>query len=348
LKYVDAGANLLDSMYRGTYHSKRRHEPDLDIVLRRAFERGVREVISLAGTAKESEDLAELIGRLDGDSAKAEGGEGVRVFGTVGVHPTRCAEAFAVRRKAAAPRNESEGGDPAAAWVPKTEQERDEMIRRLIRLCNEGKESGNVVAVGECGLDYARLQFCPKDIQHLGLRAQLRVASETNLPLYLHNRESGADLYDVLLEHRDELGDGDGNIRGIVHSFDESVEVAERFMSLGLYIGVNGCSLKTAENLEAVRRLPLERLVLETDCPWCDIRPSHAGAKYVRTAFPAKKEKQYNRELGREFCVKNRTEPCHVAQVAEVVAGAKGADVREVVEVCRRNVYDLFGGLEKR
>lgn len=346
LEYVDAGANLLDSMYQGAYHGKPRHEPDLDIVLRRAHESGVSRVISLAGTIKESEELMELIEGLDGESEGGEGG--VQVFGTVGVHPTRCAEVFAEKEEEASPSNGEGKGSPEASWVPKDERQRDEIIQQLIRLAEEGKASGNVVAIGECGLDYARLQFCPKEIQQFGLRAQLQVARETRLPLYLHNRESGEDLYDILLEHRDELGDGDGKLRGIVHSFDESVEIAERFMSLGLYIGINGCSLKTANNLAVVKRLPLERLILETDCPWCDIRPSHAGAAHVRTTFPTKKDKQYNRELGKEFCVKNRTEPCHVAQVAEVVAGVKGLDVREVVEACNGNVRDLFPHLEKK
>jgi len=221
----------------------------------------------------------------------------------------------------------------------------------MINLIKQGKMSGNVVAVGEFGLDYARLQFCPKDIQQLGFRKQLEMAIETKLPLYLHNRDSGDDLYDILLEYRDRLvasqGGDDGNIRGIVHSFDESVEVATKLMSLGLHIGINGCSLKTPENLQIVAQIPLDKLILETDCPWCDIRPTHSGYEHLQTTFPTKKEKQYNRELAKDFCVKNRTEPCHVAQVAEVIAGVKGLDVADVVAASNRNVFRVFGDLEK-
>jgi len=341
-------------------------------------------VISLAGTIKESEELIDLIHGLDntnsGSCQEEEEDEvvvqAVQVFGTVGVHPTRCVEVFAdaaaLEEKSAGAHDDDSASSPS--YIPKTEQQQNEIIQQLIDLTHQGKESGTIVAIGECGLDYARLHFCPKDIQQLGLRAQLQVACETKLPLYLHNRESGDDLYDILLEYRDQLkasssGDGDGggdvdngNIRGIVHSFDESLEIANKFLSLGLYIGINGCSLKTAENIQVVKQLPLERLILETDCPWCDIRPSHASANYVQTTFPTKKDKQYTRELGSGggggvsssnkdgdgFCVKNRTEPCHIAQVAEVVAGIKGVDVREVVDVCSRNVYDLFGSLEKK
>ena len=314
-------------MYQGTYHSNPHHEPDLDIVFRRAYEKGVHKVISLAGTIKESEELAELIHGLD---SEMEGEKGVQVFGTVGVHPTRCAEVFAEKGDSSS--NEEEGGDSTAtSWIPKTEQQQSEIIQQLIHLAAQGKESGNIVAIGECGLDYARLQFCPKEIQHLGLRAQLQVACETKLPLYLHNRESGDDLYQILLEYKDKLSDGGEHIRGIVHSFDESIEIANQFLSLGLYIGINGCSLKTADNLQVVKQLPLDRLILETDCPWCDILPTHAGAGYIRTAFPTKKEKQYNRELDKDFFVKNRSEPCHVAQTAEVVAGINAVDIQEMI-----------------
>lgn len=81
--------------------------------------------------------------------------------------------------------------------------------------------------------------------------------------------------------------------------------------------------------------------------PWCDIRNTHSSMKYVKTTFPTKKEKQYTRELGKEFCVKNRTEPCHVAQIAEVIAGIKDVEVEQVVEACCQNVHDLFGDLKK-
>ena len=347
LEYIDAGANLLDSMYQGIYHGKERHDPDLDIILDRAYTSGVKRIISMAGTPKECEETLELIERLDTETNQSGDDEKVKVFGTVGVHPTRCAEVFAESYISS-----SGDEDEETNWRPKTESEQTLIISQMIELINKGKESGNVVAVGEFGLDYARLQFCPKDIQQLGFKKQLEMAIETQLPLYLHNRDSGDDLYDILLEYRDRLvvsqGGEEGNIRGIVHSFDESVEVATKLMSLGLYIGINGCSLKTPENLEIVAQIPLEKIILETDCPWCDIRPTHAGYEYLQTTFPTKKEKQYNRELAKEFCVKNRTEPCHVAQVAEVIAGVKGLDVADVVAASNRNVHSVFGDLEKR
>ena len=336
---VDAGANLLDSMYQGSYHGKTRHEPDLDLVLQRSYNNGIRHIISLAGTLKESEDLLTLIKQQD---ASEDEGKRVLIFGTVGIHPTRCAEEFADKV--------SDETDETPRWISKTEQERRKVTKKLISIANSGKNSGNVVAIGEFGLDYARQQFCPKDIQLIGLRAQLEVAIETKLPLYLHNRESGEDLLSILSEYKERLAFDENyqGIRGIVHSFDESIDIAKQFISLGLYIGINGCSLKSSENLTTVKDIPLQSIIIETDCPWCDIRPTHAGYSFIKTTFPSKKEKQYNRETGKEFCVKNRTEPCHVLQVAEVIAGIKEKDVCEVLETCRNNVFNLFGDLVKK
>ncbi|EJK68968.1 hypothetical protein THAOC_09820 [Thalassiosira oceanica] len=323
MEFIDAGANLLDSMYMGNYHSKARHEPDLDLVLGRAFEHGVGKIITLSGSVDESVKTLELIEESNGAR------EGSLIFGTVGIHPTRTAQTFATRQ-----------GDE---WKILPDAEQREIIRQLAALADEGKRSGKVVAIGEVGLDYARLQFSPKELQHVGLKAQLTVAAETNLPLYLHNRDSGEDLFRILDAYKDRLSNEDGFIRGIVHSFDEGIDVARKFMSLGLYIGVNGCSLKTEDNLKVVEQIPLEKLILETDCPWCDVRPSHAGFKFIQTQpLPTKKNKHYSRDLG-GFCVKNRTEPCHVRQIAEIVCGIKGVSLEEVVVQNALNVHDLFG-----
>ena len=300
--FVDIGANLLSEMYQGTYRGKERHEADLDDVLKRAWAGGLDRIIVTGGTLAESRE-ALVLARTDS-----------RLFSTVGVHPTRCGEF----------------GD--------TDADRDAHVEALAELAEEGMRDGTVVALGELGMDYARTSFCDVETQRRGFLAQLTVAERTGLPLFLHNRETGFDLLDLLTENRSRFSGG------VVHSFDDTADLAVAIMDAGLYVGINGCSLKTAENLDVVRTIPLDRMLLETDCPWCDVRASHAGSNHVRTAFPTKQEKKW----ARGSCIKSRYEPVHIIQVAEVVAGAKGVEVSVVAEASRRNAYKLFGGLQKK
>lgn len=128
--------------------------------------------------------------------------------------------------------------------------------------------------------------------------------------------------------------------RGVVHSFDDTLELALQFIELGLYIGLNGCSLKTEENLKVVKDLPLDKILLETDCPYCEIKQSHAGFHYIKTQ-PYEKKTDKKFELGK--MVKGRNEPCQMVQVAEVIAGVKGIDVQEVADQCYQNSLELYG-----
>ncbi|CAD7014293.1 putative deoxyribonuclease TATDN1 [Ceratitis capitata] len=227
---------------------------------------------------------------------------------TMGCHPTRCGEFLP---------------DP---------QQYYEGLRRKIR-----ENPDKIVAVGECGLDYDRLHFCEKDIQKEYFERQLSLASEFHLPLFLHCRNAHADFMEILERNREKLLDCGG---GVVHSFDGTLEEAERVIAYGgLYIGLNGCSLKTAENLEVVKRLPNECIMLETDCPWCGIRPSHAGAKFVQTKFPAVKKKE---KWTAESLVDGRCEPCQISQVLEVIAGVKEEDASTLAQLYYDNTMKLF------
>lgn len=305
--YVDIGANLLDDMYKGIYRGKNRHENDLDQVLERAWENNLDKIIITAGTLSEAKEALNLSKQDD------------RLYFTAGVHPTRCSSEF---------------GD--------SDESLDEYMLNLGQVIEEGMSLGKIVAIGELGLDYARLQFSNVEDQKKGFEKQLQLAKTYDLPLFIHNRDTGTDCLDVL---RDCYFDDAEAKRagGVVHSFDDSIELAQKFLELGLYIGINGCSLKTDENLKVVKSLPLDRLLIETDCPWCDIRITHAGSDYVATKFETKTEKKY--ENGK--CVKGRYEPCHIKQVCEVIAGVKGISVQDVATTTRNNAYALFRRLSR-
>jgi TatD DNase family protein len=101
-----------------------------------------------------------------------------------------------------------------------------------------------VVALGECGLDYARLEFCPKEVQLEFFERQLEMAAVTKLPMFLHLRDAGDDFITLMRKHRSQI------TGGVVHSFDGSAELATEILALDLSIGINGCSLRESVNLE--------------------------------------------------------------------------------------------------
>lgn len=171
--------------------------------------------------------------------------------------------------------------------------------------------------------------------------ARLRRALACDWSMYLYNifgRNASEDLIDILTRNSGFIKSG-----GVVHSFDGSLESARMFMDLGFHIGINGCSLKTEENLQVVKELPLDRMMIETDAPWCEIRPSHAGHKYLESkAFAdiptVKKEKWKPGAF-----VKSRNEPCFIRQVLEVICGVKEQDnIQEVAEIIYRNTMQTF------
>jgi len=132
-------------------------------------------------------------------------------------------------------------------------------VARLVRLAT----APGVVAIGETGLDYYRLEG-PSDGQHARFRTHIRAAREAAKPLIIHTRDSSADVLRLLREERAE------EVGGVMHCFVEDWDTASAAMDLGFYISLSGIvTFKTATALQAVaRRLPGDRLLVETDAPW--------------------------------------------------------------------------------
>ncbi|KAI3471885.1 hypothetical protein Pfo_028573 [Paulownia fortunei] len=227
-----------------------------------------------------------------------------RLFCTVGVHPTRC------------------------KWRSRKH------FKALLSLAKEGVEKGKVVAIGECGLDYDRLHFCPPEIQKKYFEKQFELAYATKLPMFLHMRTAAEDFCNILEQNKHRF------CSGVAHSFTGSAQDRDHLLSFSkLFIGINGCSLKTAENLDVVKGIPLERLMIETDSPYCEIKNTHAGINFVKSSWPSKKKEKYDPEC----IVKGRNEPCLVRQVLEVVAGCKGiADINQLSKTLYHNTCRVF------
>lgn len=115
------------------------------------------------------------------------------------------------------------------------------------------------VAIGEIGLDY--YYDIPKELQNKVFSAQLELASELSMPVNIHDREAHGDTMTLLRKYRP---------KGILHCFSGSAEMAAEVVKLGMYIGIGGVvTFKNArKTVEVVSAIPLDRLVLETDCPY--------------------------------------------------------------------------------
>jgi TatD DNase family protein len=118
-----------------------------------------------------------------------------------------------------------------------------------------------VVAIGETGLDYY-YEHSPKEIQKQLLRFQLDLAKEHNLPLIFHVRDAFDDFWPIFDEYT--------GLTGVVHSFTDTVEVLHKILERGLYVGLNGIMTfsKDPKHHDMIRRVPLEKLLIETDAPF--------------------------------------------------------------------------------
>lgn len=139
----------------------------------------------------------------------------------------------------------------------------DGFEEKLHTLC----ASSEVVGVGETGLDYYWSTDHIKE-QKASVRAHCRIAKSVKKPIVLHNRESTKDLLDLIEEEQD------GSLQGIWHCFNGTVEEGKRAVDLGLYLGIGGVvTFKNGGVDKTVAKLPLERMVLETDAPYLSPTP---------------------------------------------------------------------------
>lgn len=121
-----------------------------------------------------------------------------------------------------------------------------------------------VVAIGECGLDYNR-DYSPRDVQREWFEKQIELAEKLNMPLFLHERDAHEYMFNILERH------GEIAKKSVIHCFTGTKEEAENYIDLGCYIGVTGwiCDMKRGKSLqEAVKVIPSDKLMIETDAPF--------------------------------------------------------------------------------
>lgn len=181
----------------------------------------------------------------------------------------------------------------------------NDTLDRLKEMAEEEK----VVAIGEIGLDFY-YDNSPRDVQRQGFRDQLDLAKELDLPVVIHSREAVQETFDIMKEAQD------GNFQGVLHCFSASPEMAKEYIKLGYYISLGGpVTFKNARVVREVAEVvPLDRLLIETDCPYLTPEPYRG----------------------------KRNEPIFVKYVAEKLAEIKGISYEELVSQTNRNTKELF------
>ncbi len=174
--------------------------------------------------------------------------------------------------------------------------------------------SPGVVAIGECGLDYFR-NYSPRESQISAFERQLALAAELRQPVFLHQRDAHQDFLPRVRDYREQLPGG------VAHCFTAGPNELKAYLDLGLYVGITGwiCDERRAADLrEAVRYLPLDRVLLETDAPY--LLPRDLSEK----------------PSGR------RNEPAYLPHILHKAAGYMGCSPAELAAAATRNTENLF------
>ncbi len=162
------------------------------------------------------------------------------------------------------------------------------------------------VAVGEIGLEY-HYDFVPKDVQKYVFEKHLELAVKYDMPVIVHDREAHADTMDLLKKY---------NPKGVLHCYSGSAEMAKEVLKMGMYIGLGGAvTFKNAvKPVEVAQMIPLDRLLLETDCPYMAPVPMRG----------------------------KRNNSAYISFVAEKIADIRGISSDELLNITAENTKKLF------
>jgi TatD DNase family protein len=242
-----------------------------DDVIERAHQSGVMQMICIGTNIDDSKLALDFAGKHDG------------VFASVGIHPHYAKEGIGglenivellYSRKHLQPEFDKAPGplsDPARS-------------RFLNKRSRQGDLTHNrkLVAIGEIGLDY-HYDNSPRDYQIKILKSQIELALKYDLPIIFHVREAYDDFWEVL----DSFKSDKRKIRGVLHCFTDSMKNAEKGINRGLYIAVNGISTFTKDENQAemFAKIPLDKLLFETDAPYLTPVPLRGKVKVNEPAY---------------------------------------------------------------
>lgn len=183
----------------------------------------------------------------------------------------------------------------------------DEGLKDIETWCTE-RQDGKVRAIGEIGLDYY-WEEPDKEIQKKWFVAQLDLARRLKLPVIIHSRDAAADTLEIMKEHGRDLG-------GVIHCFSYGPEMAREYLKMGYYLGIGGVvTFTNAKKLkEVVKETSIDRIVLETDCPYLSPVPNRG----------------------------KRNSSLNLPYVVDMIAELKGITAKEVMEKTWENAKALY------
>jgi TatD DNase family protein len=268
MKYFDAHTHVNFVAY----------ESDRGEVILRAKKAGVG--MNVVGTQKDTSAAAVALAQTYDN-----------VYATIGLHPVHTAKSY---------HDVKELGEGGKEFTSRGEKFDFDTYEKLA-------SDPRVIAIGECGLDYYRVEENTKSIQTEAFVGQIEIANKLGKPLMLHIRNAYDDAIEVLTAH--------AKVRGDVHFFAGDWNVAKRFLDLGYTLSFTGVLTFTHDYDEVVKNAPLDMLLSETDAPYVTPVP-HRG---------------------------KRNEPFYVTEVVRAIAGIRGENEEKVATQLMANASRVFG-----
>lgn len=312
----DIGINLGSSKYKN-YHKT---------LLDNAAKQGVQGVISISNSKSEWELNLSLINQFRNHS--------VKIFCTIGVHPhdAKSVSLDKLNDFKDSIVNFIYDNSPGSSDVFASDNASNNASNNA---SDNGSNNKKVVAIGECGLDYNRM-FSPKHVQIEVFKAHVEVAAYLNLPLYIHERDSGEDMIKLLTEAKNRYP----NLRGVIHCFTGKKETMIAYLKLGFYIGITGWICDDRRNKDLIEAVStykktsnnasefLDRLMIETDGPWLT-PPEFSKITYEGVINFSKN-------------VNNRNESSSLPYIVERISQVTGYSADEIRKAVLKNTMELF------
>jgi len=271
----------------------REFEEDYQEVIKRAFESGIEGIINVGSNLKNSYRAIAIAKRYKKG-----------VWAAVGAHPIHIVGGYGLFTQ--------DGTRPSLIMDDYEMETYGELVS--IDSFEEAIRENKVVAIGEIGLDYfvypekiKRGQRINKEIQKDCFSLFLQMSREAKLPVIMHSRESMPDFLKILQKQH--------NIKGVVHCFPGGLDEAKKILELGLYISFTGLITFARDWDRVIKYIPLERFLIETDCPFMTPEPYRG----------------------------KRNEPAYVTEVAKKIAELKNLSLEKVARKTTENARDLFG-----